>query len=434
MILNSPGKPARKRGMKGTETKVGIMTRLFFLLALPALLALQSPARVTAQAASPNTIQWGERITLVPPEGGMGRYPRLTRITKGPGAGDLLLCYQTQRTGGDFWIYRSRDLGRSWAAPVRVNKAGRKWNFASCNILQLDDGRLMMSMLRRARKSNLGRDFFIDVRFSADGGHSWSKRQQVFQGANWEARAIQVPNDANGDGNRDIYMFFTQRALPTDVPASRASRDDDRGRAVAWIASYDNGRSWSDPNPERFTGRIVHRNFDQSGTAPIDESGGGMPTPFLLRDGRLGFVAEEIHMKTSPYIVVGAPGDWEWRNPAFAGPWTSADYDGSATDLVFPADPAFAWPMNTQEFGGAPYASVLPDGRVVVAVNSRKRINVWVGDTSARGFVEQQNPFGGDPSFYAFVEPVSANEILVGAGPPDNSGAFIYLRRGRIVD
>jgi hypothetical protein len=412
--------------------------RVFAVLAMAAALVLVQPDTPFAKQKKSQpgqSIVWGERIDLTPPEGGMGRYPRLVRITKGAARGDLLLCYQTGKTGGDFWLYRSRDLARSWEGPVKVNKATPKWNFASCNIIQLDDGRLMMSMLRRARGSNLGRDYFIDVRFSSDGGVNWSERQQVFQGANWEGRAIQVPNDANGDGHNDIYLFFTQRAIPTNVPEDQASRSDDYGRAVAWIASYDNGKSWTDPNPERFTARIVHRNFDEkAGSAPSDDSGGGMPTPFILNGNRIGFVAEQIDMRISPFVVVGAKNDWDWENPAFSGPWTSADYDGLNDERVYPDNPRFAWPMNNKEFGGAPYASVLPDGRVVVAVNSRKRINVWVGDRGARNFVEQKRPFDGGPSFYAFIEPISETEVLVGAGPPEDPGAFIYLRRGRIVD
>lgn len=403
-------------------------------LALAAPLALGPAPGAQAGGRKASSIEWGERITLIPPEGGMGRYPRLVQVTRGAAQGDLLLCYQTGKTGGDFWIYRSKDHGHSWTGPVKVNEATRKWNFASCNIIQLDDGRLMMSMLRRARRSNLGRDYFIDVRFSSDGGLSWGPRQQVFQGANWEGRAIQVPHDANGDGSNDIYLFFTQRMIPTTLPEELASRDNDYGRGVAWIASYDNGRTWTDPNPQRFSGRIVHRNFAQARGTPLDESGGGMPTPFILNNNRIGFVSEEIGMAASPYVVLGAPGDWNWTNPAFSGPWTSIDYDGSADDGIYPATQGFAWRMNQKAFGGAPYASVLPGGRVAVAVNSRKRIHVWLGDSSARNFVEQKNPFGRDPSFYAFIEPISANEVLVGAGPPDQPGGFIYLRRGRITD
>ncbi|SEO29876.1 BNR repeat-like domain-containing protein [Gemmobacter aquatilis] len=419
------------------------MSRLSFLrtalvgcLALTLAFGSAADARNTRKGpadAAGQAIAWGERITLTPPVGS-GRYPRLLQIRKGAHAGDLLLFYQTQMTGGDFWMYRSTDNGYNWGQPVLVNKAGNGWNYASCNVIQLEDGRLMMSMQRRLRGSNLAQDYYIDVRYSADGGQSWGAAQTVFQGANWEGRPIQVPHDANGDGARDIYLFFTQRAVPTNVPTAQASRADDYGRAVAWVASYDGGRSWTDPNPERFTGRIVQRNFQEApGKGATDDSGGGMPTPFVLPGPRIAFVAEQIEKAASPYVVASDPGDWDWISPAFQGAWTSADYNGIGDDSVYPARTTNAWRMNDKEFGGAPYGTVLPDGRVVVSVNTKLRINVWVGDRNARNFSEQARPFGAERSFYSFIEPLSDREILVGAGPVDEGdGSFIYLRRGRI--
>lgn len=387
----------------------------------------------SAQADSAGRgIVWTDRIDLRPPEG-IGRYPRLVKLRQGAHAGDLLLFYQTAEMGGDFWMYRSTDNGHSWGTAVKVNDANKTWNYASCNVIELADGRLMMSMQRRLRGSNLAKDYYMDVRYSLDGGQSWGAPQQVFQGANWEGRPIQVPADANGDGNRDIYLFYTQRAVPTYVAAEHASRSEDYGRAVAWIVSYDNGRTWTDPNPERFTGRIVHRNFvEPRGVTQSNKSGGGMPTPFILPGPRIAFVAEEIDKAVSPYVVASDPGDWGWTGKAFSGPWTSADYDGFQDDRVYPDSPSNAWRMNDKEFGGAPYATVLADGRVVVSVNTRHRINVWLGDRNARNFAEQKRPFGGDAAFYSFVEPLSDREILVGAGPVDGSQSFIYLRRGSI--
>jgi hypothetical protein len=399
-------------------------------LAVAAALALGGFAATAQDGAA---ITWGETITLTPPDGGMGRYPRLVKIEHGAHAGDLLLCYQSDAMGGDFFLYRSRDLGRSWDGPEMVNNANRTWNYASCNVIQLTDGRLLMSMQRRLKGSNLGQDYYMDVRFSEDGGETWGAPIEAFQGANWEGRPFEVPHDGNGDGINDIYLFYTQRVIDTQTEASRASREGDFGRAVAWVASYDGGATWTDPNPERFTGRIVHRNFDESRReAATDQSGGGMPTPFLLPNDRVGFVAEEIGKAASPYLVANDPGDWDWTGPAFQGPWTSADYDGSNDDAVYPLDPDNIWRVNTLEFGGAPYGTVLPDGRIAVSVNSAKVIKVWVGDENGKGFRLQDNPFGNKRAFYSFIEPISDSEILVGAGPVEAGESFIYLRVGHI--
>jgi len=138
-----------------------MLFRKFTFMTCLALALVVSPP-VQAKKNQPALIEWGERITLTPPQGGLGRYPRLTKITRGVRAGDLLICYQSGLKGGDFWLYRSSDLGRSWDNARKVNSATRQWNFASCNIIQLNDGRLMMSMLRRARGSNLSRDYYMD--------------------------------------------------------------------------------------------------------------------------------------------------------------------------------------------------------------------------------------------------------------------------------
>lgn len=84
------------------------------------------------------------------------------------------------------------------------------------------------------------------------------------------------------------------------------------------------------------------------------------------------------------------------------------------------------------EFGGAPYGTVLPDGRIAVSLNSAKRIKVWVGDRNGQGFQVQENPFDDSRALYSFIEPITDNEVLVGAGPADNGEKFIYLRFGTI--
>lgn len=380
-------------------------------------------------------ITWGKTITLTPPDGAMGRYPRLAQVKFGAHSGDLLLTYQTKETGGDFMMYRSSDKGQTWTGPSLINKATTTWNFASCNIIQLEDGRLLMTMQRRRNGTNIGGDSYIDIAFSSDGGQTWGSRQQIFQGANWEGRAIQVPHDANGDGFDDIYLFFTQSVIPTTRPAKKAFRGLRNGLAVSFIASYDGGKTWGDSNPERFTGKIIHRDFNlrPGGSAELeDHSSGGMPQPFLLPNNRVGVVVEETQMTQSPYIVANDPGDWDWNGKEFKGPWTSADYDGTGDRNVYPTSPQNAWPATTTSYGNGPYASVLPDGRIIMASRNEHVVSVWLGDKTAHGFEFQDLPFGRTRANYPFVEPISDNQILVAGGSPDAGDNFILLRFGTI--
>ncbi len=410
---------------------------LLALVCLTASMAVSSPKQTGSLAAlTPgNEIVWGKTITLTPPNGTLGRYPRLVQLTKGPHAGDLLLTYQTELMGGDFMMYRSSDKGQTWSGPTLINKDTDNWNFASCNIIQLDDGRLLMSMQRRQPRSDLGGGYYIDVKYSSDGGVTWGKPQQVFQGANWEARPMQVPHDANADGKNDIYLFFTQRIIETTKPKKKATRRNDNGRGVAFIVSYDGGKTWKDPNPERYTGKLIHRNFDLRNSAEKEEDGrsaGGMPQPFLLPNNRVGFVVEETKMVQSPYIVANDPGDWDWNGPEFQGPWTSADYDGSGDRNVYPRSTKNAWPAETASFGNGPYASVLSDGRIIMASRNEKVISVWLGDATAHNFKFADLPFGRTLAAYPFVEQIAANQILVAGGSQDDGENFILLRFGTL--
>lgn len=407
-----------------------VLTLSVVSLAAPAL----SRTKDIADVAPSHDIVWGDQITLTPPGGTMGRYPRILKLTSGPDKGDILLTYQTEQSGGDFLMYRSSDLGRTWNAPTLINRATKTWDYASCNIIELSDGRLMMSMQRRVRGSNLGKDFYIDVKYSDDSGRSWGEPQQVFQGANWEGRPFEVPNDLNGDGTRDIYLFFTQRVIDTKTPAKKATRRDDFGRAVAFVASYDGGATWGDRNPERFTGTIIHRDYREGPKmAPTDASGGGMPQPFLLPDNRIGFVVEELGKRFSPLIIANDPGDWDWQGSDFQGPWTSADYDGAADDNVYPSDKANVWEPQTIEFSKAPYVAALPDGRYVMASQTPQIVRVWVGDKQARNFRPQDLPFGMNQSVFPVIEPISETEVLVAGGSYEPNDSFIWLRIGTLA-
>ncbi|MEO8245007.1 MAG: sialidase family protein [bacterium] len=395
--------------------------------------AVMARTKQIADVPVSHDIIWGDQITLTPPNGTMGRYPRLVDLKTGPHKGDLLLTYQTDAHGGDFMMYRSSDRGRTWADPVLVNKATPQWDFASCNIIQLTDGRLLMSMQRRVPGSNLGKNFYIDVKFSDDGGETWGKPQQVFQGANWEGRPFEVPNDMNGDGIKDIYLFFTQHVIDTTIPAEKAKRHNDHGRAISFVASYDGGKTWVNHNTERFTGKIIHRDYQEGANMPaIDESGGGMPQPFLLPDNRVGFVVEELQKKQSPMIVANDPGDWDWTGAPFQGQWTSADYDGSTDNNVYPTGKEYTWAPQDIEFSKAPYIAAVADGRYVMASQTPQIIRVWVGDKTAHDFKPQELPFGKNEAVFPMIEPISPTEVLVAGGSYKDSDNFIYLRFGTL--
>ena len=102
--------------------------------------------------------------------------------------------------------------------------------------------------------------------------------------------------------------------------------------------------------------------------------------------------------------------------PDFRGPWTSADYEGKGDRKVYPESPENAWPAEAGTFGNGPYASVLPDGRIIMASRNEKIVTVWMGDENARNFQLQDLPFGRTDTAYPFIEPISDTEVLVAGG------------------
>jgi hypothetical protein len=199
--------------------------------------------------------------------------------------------------------------------------------------------------------------------------------------------------------------------------------------------SYDGGKSWQNPNPERYTGKLIHRSYDLRDALADQEDGrsaGGMPQPFLLPNNRVGFVVEEVYTKNSPYIVANDPNDWDWNGPDFRGPWTSADYPGKGDRTIYPNSPENAWPVEIGSFGNGPYASVLPDGRIIMASRNEKVVTVWVGDKNGHNFVLQDLPFGRTPTTYPFIEAISDRQILVSGGGESRGDNFILLRFGTL--
>lgn len=138
------------------------------------------------------------------------KYLRMVKITQGKHAGELLVTYQDRAHGGNFWGIRSKDGGLTWSSPKILLKWNAKWlpdkhdwsmAIANCNIIQLDDGRLMMVHQERGpgiAAYNTG----IKVRYSSDGGETWTAKhvngfnvatrntgQLALQASGWEPRA-----------------------------------------------------------------------------------------------------------------------------------------------------------------------------------------------------------------------------------------------------
>jgi hypothetical protein len=376
-------------------------------------------------------IRWLDKVTEL---SGPGKYARMVLMKQGPKAGQLLLTYQTFPHGRNIVKRYSSDGGKTWSDAVSILKKNTEWTYANCNIIELKDGRLLMTYQRRADSNEYtGRDRYVCVKFSVDGGDTWTAEQVVFQGGNWEPMPIEIPTG--------IYIFFTlQDIYDTSLPEEQCLQSNAAGgRAVAFVASFDNGATWDKFSSERYGARMLLRDYNED-SGNLSGSGGGMPTPFLTNSNRLGFIAESIDRKTSPWIVVAPAGDHTFQSEAFCGSWQTVNYDGRGDNSVYPSTPDARWALTSRHWGGAPFALKLSSGKIAFSYNSGKKIYCWVADENAKNPMEVARPFLDDSedrySFYSSMISLNDSILLIAAHEtsPGEDMARLFFRQGIIKD
>lgn len=425
-----------------------------------------------------STITWTFEKTLTDVEN--TKYIRLCKIERGVDQGTIIMTYFKQGSGHPFGMRRSTDNGRNWTDEVLFVGGGSntgnwqagKFIYVNPAIINLDDGRLMLSYCKRTNnRNNPGqgggefskvKDSGVAVRFSSDGGYNWGNETHIAYGGEYEPKAIQVPNDSNEDGHNDIYVYWSMAHIDLDgTTVDQASKLNQEGFSTGVVVSYDNGASWetfrdevmgSDGESYALGARSIFRNFEEANDDDIDLDGsydggnvyyyskGNMPTPFLLPDHRVGVVTECVGKTRSPWVNISQPNDWDWDEHKdkfwsqydFAG-FTSKDsvvdenyylYDADEldNDKIYPTNrnrvfqPAVHLDgSGAPKWGGAPYADVMPNGEIVYAFNSSNKVRVFTADAYGENSALQDLPFPQGKSFFPCVIPISDTEILVAA-------------------
>ena len=131
-----------------------------------------------------NEITWFGDVMEIP---GPAKYARMVLMKQGPKAGQILLTYQKFTYGRKIVKRYSSDDGVTWSPESLLLQKTGDWTYANCNIIELTDGRLLMTYQKRKEDGYYftGRDRYVCVKYSVDGGSTWSKEEEVFQGGNW---------------------------------------------------------------------------------------------------------------------------------------------------------------------------------------------------------------------------------------------------------
>lgn len=133
-------------------------------------------------------------------------------------------------TGGwtaSIWFFRSRDAGRTWTTPVKVDTTPLDWAYPFGHILEQSDGTLLLSGYGGPLpKTDKGDQICFLVR-SRDGGKTWSEYSEIARGH----------NELTMYARRDGSLLAILRSVAGAHMASTVSRDQ--------------GHTWS--KPVRFT-------------------------------------------------------------------------------------------------------------------------------------------------------------------------------------
>lgn len=264
---------------------------------------------------------------------------------------------------GSVIALKSRDLGKTWSAPITVAAKPEGFHMAVPDILELQDKSLLVCYNPRPHDIAPARKFGIRTKKSYDGGLTWQDERLVyeagyqFENGCWEPAAVQLP-----DG--EIQLYFANEG-----PYTTSSEQN-----ISMLRSRDKGLTWFG-EPVTVSFRAGKRD--------------GMPVPLLLQSGKDVVVAIEDNgdVDFKPYIVRSTLAN-AWQGPVNA---TSPDRSY-----------ALAEPVADDVYAGAPYIRQLSTGETIMAYQgtegrpgklSSAEMKVVIGDAQAQDFNRKTAPF-----------------------------------------
>ncbi|GAA4314330.1 hypothetical protein GCM10023149_10460 [Mucilaginibacter gynuensis] len=293
-------------------------------------------------------------------DNGGANYGRMIQLYNG----DLLCIYESR---GGVECSTSKDLGKTWLAPVVIAVRAEGINMAVPEILELKDHSLLASYNPRPYKvkgvTDTTKHFGIRTKKSYDGGKTWQDERLIyeagaeFENGCWEPAQIQLPSG-------EVQLYFS------DEGVYRKSNEQN----ISIFRSADNGLTWTE-KPEIASFRPRHRD--------------GMPVPIILKGEKtIAFSIEDNAVgQFKPSII---------RN-TFKQNWKKS-VDANDAERNY----ALAVPLPDSVYAGAPYLRQLHNGQTILAYQSTQgRGHNWeqacmqiaVGDSKAMNFQQVTTPF-----------------------------------------
>lgn len=365
----------------------------------------------TGQDSTPitkvKTIQW-DPSTLVrvaaPPLGkSYAGYARLIELENS----QLLCVYESD---GSIWQVTSDDGGKSWQNGKIIAEKEDGINMSVPDILQLNNGHLLLMYNPRPYNINPSRFFAIRVKISADNGTTWGEANEIykagyqFENGCWEPAAIQLPNG-------HIQLYFANEGIYT-------SSDEQN---ISMLTSEDNGRTWT-KEPKIISFRAGKRD--------------GMPAPLLLQSKDIIAVAIEDNgfVNFKPYIITNTLQE-NWQTTVLA----------NSPNRVY----AMATPVSNDVYAGAPYLRQLKSGETILSYQGTENrstnslddavMKVMVGDEWAKNFEGRTEPFNiprGKNGLWNSISVLKDDTIIALTstnGFSSNGSTEVWMIKGKLV-
>ncbi|MEX2477161.1 MAG: exo-alpha-sialidase [Gracilimonas sp.] len=305
-------------------------------------------------------IRW-DRSTLTKVYDGPAFYPRIIRLQDNT----LMGAFESQ---GGVHVIKSEDDGETWKGQVEVATSRNGINAAVPELIQLQNGNLILAYNTRPPQDNEDPDrrFGIKIKISEDLGETWSEEKNIYEGGFewnrgvWEPVMIQFLDE-------EIHLFF----------ANEHPYEDSEDQEISMVRSLDNGESWN--QPQTISYREGYRD--------------GMPVPQVLQNDKGIAVAIEdngLYGNTFKPAIVWSSDEKNWPE-------------------VITGDSPHRWGALEEEheiapgsYGGAPYLQQLSNGTTVLSFQTNEgrsgdwtnsRIAVSLGDEEAKNFSELTYPF-----------------------------------------
>jgi hypothetical protein len=298
---------------------------------------------------------------LSPVQANYAGYARMIKLHNGK----LFCVYESD---GSVYTIKSNDGGRQWTDPKLIAAKQNDIARAVPEVLQLQDGSILVSYNLRPRGNNTDstKRFTIEVKRSDDEGIHWTDAVEVyragyeFKNGCWEPAQIQLPS-----GEIQLY-------IANEGPYTQTNEQE-----ITLFRSFNNGATWT--KGEQVSFRSGYRD--------------GMPVPLQLKDTEeIIFAIEDNGIdgkEFKPAIIRSAT---QWKNAPVLATSTDREY-AMDHDARIPAD----------KYAGAPYIRQVASGEVILSYQSnefrkdfqwdRSDMVVAIGSSEGRTFNRKSIPF-----------------------------------------